>query len=81
MTLKLNTRPDAYGWIYGDFISPDGEVIRVDIMPPVAHWDGDMYLEGHEPHGTDWVLYADGEVIGRVTRRDDLEATIKRLIE
>jgi len=41
MTLRINSRPDAYGWIYGDYITPIGEAIRVNIMPPVDHWDGD----------------------------------------
>jgi hypothetical protein len=53
MTLKLNSRPDAWGWLYGDYTALTGEQIRVDIMPPVDHWAGDMQLEGYEPHATD----------------------------
>jgi hypothetical protein len=46
MTLQLNSRPDAFGFLYGEHITPAGERIRVDVMPPVAHWAGDMHLDG-----------------------------------
>lgn len=46
MTFALNKRPDAYGFHYSDHVTPDGDTIRVDIMPPVAHRVGDMSLEG-----------------------------------
>ena len=73
MTLTLNQHPDSYGFRYGDFRSPTGEHVRVDVMPPVAHWAGDMQLEGYEPHESDWVLYADGEETGRVREVAEIE--------
>lgn len=63
--LHLKIRPDGYGYIYG--VWQEGErSVRVDIMPPRAHWDGDMMLPDRPPHETDWVVYADGEEIARV---------------
>ena len=76
MPLTLYDRPDAYGWLYGSYVSPMGEHVRVDIMPPASHWAGDIQLEGYEPHATEWVLYAEGEEIARVTERAAIEAAV-----
>ena len=63
--LHLKTRPDGYGYIYG--VWQDGEeTMRVDIMPPHMHWDGDIMMPDRPPHETDWVVYADGEEVARV---------------
>lgn len=78
--LHLKTRPDGYGYIYG--VWQDGEhSIRVDIMPPRAHWVGDMMLPDRPPHQTDWVVYADGEEIARVQAENvmGLEGALRAL--
>lgn len=73
--LKLKERPDGFGFIYGEYQNHN-----VNIMPPKSLWEGDMVLEGYEPHETDWVLYLDGEEIGRVTKQNQLtEALLKHL--
>ena len=63
--LHLKTRPDGYGYIYGVWVRGE-ETVRVDIMPPRAHWDGDVMLPDRAPHARDWVVYANGEEIARV---------------
>lgn len=63
--LHLKAQPDGYGFIYGVWVEGE-ESVRVDIMPPRAHWDGDMMLPGQEPHATDWVVFANGVEIARV---------------
>ena len=68
LSLELKPVPDGYGFIYGELRCGD-EIYTVNIMPPASHWDGDIKLDGHEPHATDWGLYADGEEIGRVAER------------
>jgi len=67
--LHLSVRPDGYGFLYGVWIAGE-ESIRVDIMPPKAHWQGDMVLESCPPHDTDWVILADGNEIARVQADD-----------
>jgi hypothetical protein len=76
MTLQLNSRPDAYGWLYGHFTASNGDRVRVDIMPPLDHWAGDMQLDGYKPHIIDWVVYADGDEVARVTALDGIEAAL-----
>lgn len=67
--LHLSVRPDGYGFLYGAWIA-GADSIRVDIMPPKAHWQGDLVLESCPPHHTDWVIYADGHEIARVEADD-----------
>ena len=80
--LELKSEPDGYGFIYGQVFAADGEVYRVDIMPPIAEWRGDFKLDGCLPHATDWVVYLDGVEIARVSKRDELQTAVTtKLIE
>ena len=76
MRLALTSRPDTYGFIYGTVEDDAGQSHRVNIMPPVSEWRGDTKLPSYEPHATEWVIYADGEEIAHVAKRDDLETII-----
>ena len=78
--LHLKTRPDGYGYIYGVWVRGE-ETVRVDIMPPRAHWDVDMMLPDRAPHETDWVVYANGEEIARVKAENvsSLEGALQSL--
>ena len=67
--LHLSVRPDGYGFLYGVRIAGE-ESIRVDIMPPKTHWQGDTVLQSCPPHDTDWVILADGSEIARVQADD-----------
>ena len=78
--LDLKSEPDGFGFIYGRLVAADGEVYRVDIMPPASEWRGDMKPSATLPHPTDWVVHLDGAEIARVRRRDDIaDAVVKRL--
>ena len=80
--LELKSEPDGYGFIYGQMFAADGDVYRVDIMPPIADWRGDHKLDGCQPHDTDWVVYLDGVEIARVAKRDQLQTAVTtKLIE
>lgn len=70
--LSLKPEPDGFGFIYGTLITEEGEVYRVDIMPPANEWSGSMKPSGGLPHPTDWVIHLDGDEIARVRRRDDI---------
>jgi hypothetical protein len=75
--LKLKPEPDGLGFIYGTADVGDGYLYRVNIMPPLPYWRGDIKMDGEfAPHATDWVVYLDGEEIARVRAREDLEAAI-----
>lgn len=68
----LKDTPDGFGFIYG--VYRDGEDShRVDILPPINHWNGDIQLSGYKPHKTDWILFIDGEEVARATSRSLLE--------
>lgn len=79
--LELKPDPDGFGFIYGHLFSPDGEVYRVDIMPPAGEWSGDMKPTGDLPHPTDWVIHLDGDEIARVRSREDVDDAIARWLE
>lgn len=79
MGLTLSNRQDGYGFFYGTFRA--GETSHnVNVLPPKPEWCGDFILEGYEPHDTDWILYADGEEVARVHRREDLETISAHLL-
>ena len=80
--LALKSEPDGYGFIYGQVFAADGEVYRVDIMPPIVEWRGDHKHDDYPPNATDWVVYLDGVEIARVARRDQLQTAVTtKLIE
>ena len=78
MGLQLNPRPDGYGYLYGDYTAKSGERFRVDVMPPKSHWSGDIMLTENPPHETDWVIYCEGEELGRVRKLDELAGVISQ---
>lgn len=75
--LSLKSEPDGFGFIYGTLSDGGEHTWRVDIMPPLPCWRGDMKMQGSfAPHATDWVVYLDGDEIARVQRREDLQPAI-----
>lgn len=76
---NLKPMPDGFGFLYGELHKGD-EHHRLDIMPPLPHWQGDVMMDDYGPHETDWVVYVDGEEIARVKAREDIEhAAVKAL--
>jgi len=76
-TLVLKPEPDGFGFLYGTITDARGNSRRVDIMPPLPCWRGDVKLDGRSaPHPSHWVTYLDGEEVARVGRRDELEAAL-----
>lgn len=45
--LQLNARPDGYGFLYGMARLTDGTRYRVNVLPPLGQWRGDVKLEGY----------------------------------
>jgi hypothetical protein len=73
--LKLNPRPDGYGFLYSTS-EGEGELVRVDVLPPADLWDGDVMLDNCKPDPKAWIVYMNGEEFARVERREDLPAVL-----
>jgi hypothetical protein len=72
--LRLNSEQDGMGYFYGQYKTDDGNVIRVDILPPKSEPKPFFVMAlPPEQHTTDWIVYANGEEIARVKRREDLD--------
>jgi len=63
---ELSKQPDGYGFYYGHLTNEAGEHFIVNVLPPAHLWSGDQRLPGYEPDEKAWILYADGEEVGRV---------------
>ena len=79
MALKLNERPDGYGFLYGTLTHGE-QSHNVNVLPPKPEWRGDVVLPGYEPHATDWIVFLDGTEYARVRRRQDLDSIGPRLL-
>jgi hypothetical protein len=73
-TFALKPMPDGFGYIYGIHTADDGTTTRVDILPPLSDWRGDIKPGQIDP--VQWILYADGVEIARVSRRDDIATAV-----
>ena len=71
VALKLSSQPDGFGFFYGRASLGDA-VVSVNILPPAPLWRGDMKLPDHPPDPTKWIIFADGDEIARVERRENL---------
>lgn len=69
----LSPEQDGLGYYYGRHIADDGTTTRVDILPPTSHPRPYFVMSSDGMHETDWIVYADGEEIGRVSRREDID--------
>jgi hypothetical protein len=71
--LELKSEPDGFGYIYGEAIADNGDRNRVNILPPVPHWRGDIKPSEIDP--TKWIIYFDGDEVARIERREDLDTS------
>ena len=81
VTIDLKPRPDGFGFLYGSGVDARGETRRINIMPPLPFWRGDIKLDAHGPHATDWVLYVDGDEVARALSRDEIHAALERFLK
>jgi len=75
-TITLSNRPDGYGFVYGTAVLSDGRSFNLNVMPPVAHWRGDVKLDGYAPDAKDWVFFVDGEEVFRTDSMDQARGAI-----
>jgi hypothetical protein len=79
VTVTLQARPDAYGFIYGHAWRGE-RMWSCNVMPPEGHWRGQYQLDGYKPHETDWIFYIEGREVARMSGHPDLEAEFTRLL-
>jgi hypothetical protein len=80
MEVNLKSMPDGFGSIYGDAVDAQGESRRVNIMPPLRYWRGDIKLDTQGPHATQWVLYVDGDEVARTESRSDVDLALEKFL-
>ncbi|MGE3702627.1 MAG: hypothetical protein AB7G08_28255 [Hyphomicrobiaceae bacterium] len=78
--IRLKPLPDGFGFIYGDAVDARGESRRINIMPPIAFWRGDIKLDKQGPHPSEWVLYVDGGEVARAVTRGEVDEALERFL-
>jgi hypothetical protein len=77
--IQLSSQPDGFGFFYGTARRGD-TVVQVNILPPEHLWAGSLMLEEHRPDPTHWQVFADGELIARIARQEDVGAALVPLL-
>jgi hypothetical protein len=75
----LSDRPDGCGFYSGAARRGDA-VVRVNVLPPAFLWAGDFPLDDYKPDPTHWQVFADGELIARIVRQEDVGASLVPLL-
>jgi hypothetical protein len=73
--LRLAEHPGAHGF-YGEAVQGD-TVVHLDIMPPAYLWAGGT--PRHTDH-THWRVFADGSLLGRIKRQEDVVPALLSLL-
>lgn len=53
---------------------------RINIMPPIASWRGDVKPDEHGPHPTHWVLYVNGDEVACAVSHGEIMAALERFL-
>ena len=77
--IELSDRPDGLGFYYGTARVGDA-IVRVNVLPPEFLWRGDIRLDDVRPDPTHWRVFADGELIARIARQEDVAAALVPLL-
>ena len=75
LDLRLAEHPGSQGF-YGEALQ-GGTVVHLDILPPAYLWAGDT---PPHPDPTHWQVYADGSLIGRIKREEDVGPALLPLL-
>jgi hypothetical protein len=77
--IRLSEQPDGFGFFYSEARKGD-QVVRVNIMPPEYLWAGCIMLDEHRPDPKMWTVYADGQLIARIARQEDVGPALLPLL-
>jgi hypothetical protein len=72
--LQLSHEPRG-GYYYG-WVEHNGELVRVEVLPPAHLWRGDVQVEGWKPAASAWIVYINGREFARVERRKDIAVAL-----
>jgi hypothetical protein len=75
-SFRISRMPDGLGYLYGDYVADDGTSVRVDILMPQSEPRPPGTLKNDSADPTKWILYADGEEIGRVDKLSDAKPIV-----
>lgn len=70
--LRLNRNPDGFGFYYGTYTTGDRRLFMVNILPPRHAWAGDFIMPNLQPDDRNWIVYVEGDEIGRIAHIDDI---------
>jgi hypothetical protein len=77
--IRLSEQTDGFGFFYGE--ARLGErIVSVNILPPEPLWTGCAMLDEHRPDPTHWQVFADGELIARIERQQDVGPALVPLL-
>jgi hypothetical protein len=77
--INLSDEPDGFGFFYGTARRGDA-VLRVNILPPMHLWQGDIMLDDAKPDPTHWQVFADGELLALIERQEDVGPALVPLL-
>jgi hypothetical protein len=77
--INLSDQPDGFGFYCGT-ARRGASVVRVNILPPTYLWQGDVMPDGARPDRTHWQVFADGELIARIERQEDVGPALVPLL-
>jgi hypothetical protein len=77
--IRLSARPDGFGFISGEARLGD-QTIHICILPPEHLRQGDIAPDDVRPDTTHWQAFADGELIARIAREEDVGASLVALL-
>lgn len=78
MQYRLSPQADDMGFFYGDLYIGD-EAFRLNVLPPLSdrvHWMGKLRSAGIIPDDKLWTIFVDGEEVGRVRARTDIDEVL-----
>ena len=70
--LELKPEPDGAGYLYGRLDAGD-ESYRIDVLPPASEPRPYFVTPNASADPKLWIVHVDGEELGRVARRDQIE--------
>ncbi len=75
--LTLTSVQDGLGYFYGTCTTDAGDTVRVDVLPPKSHPRPAFVIDHDGMHESDWIVFVDGEEIGRGASREAAIALIE----